>query len=182
MMNSKEALKRLFDSYVSSKFYGINYKEDDEDYNIIEQDLDRLKRLEKELKQTKLNFRNSQIHSKNCYKKLKEKYTRLERTYKNNEVMTRDLNELINRNLELKEELKKSQETINAWMENHKKLIIDNGKMKKAIKILKEKVEMPLLDDFEVINKDYIHLYRLRTKALINEEEYELLSEVFGNE
>ena len=31
-------------------------------------------RLEKELKQTKLNFKNSQTHSKNCYKKLKEKY------------------------------------------------------------------------------------------------------------
>ena len=55
----------------------------------------------------------------------------------------------------------------------------ENTRLKQAIKILKEKVEMPLIDDFEVINKDYIHLYRLRTKALINEEEYELLKEVF---
>lgn len=31
-------------------------------------------KLEKELKQTKSNFKNSQIHSKKCYKNLKEKY------------------------------------------------------------------------------------------------------------
>ena len=75
-----------------------------EDLEVLQQELDRFEQLEKELKQTKLNFKNSQIHSKNCYKKLKEKYTRLERAYKNNEVMTRDLNELINRNLELKKD------------------------------------------------------------------------------
>lgn len=51
-MNSFEALERLFGNYVSSKCYGINYKQDDENYNIIKQDLERLeliKCLEKRL-------------------------------------------------------------------------------------------------------------------------------------
>lgn len=48
-MNSKEALERLFGSYVSSNCYGINYKQDDEDYNTIKQDLDRVEMLEKAL-------------------------------------------------------------------------------------------------------------------------------------
>lgn len=51
-MNSKEALERLCGSYISSKCYGINYKQDDENYNIIKQDLDKLeqyKQLEEEL-------------------------------------------------------------------------------------------------------------------------------------
>lgn len=34
----------------------------------------------------------------------------------------------------------------------------------------------------DVVNKDDIHLYRLRTKCLINEKEYELLKEVINNE
>ena len=44
-MNSKEALERLFGSYISSKCYGINYIQDDEDYHIIKQDLERLETL-----------------------------------------------------------------------------------------------------------------------------------------
>ena len=46
-MTSKEALEKLFGSYVSSKCYGINYKQDDEYYNIITQDLDRFNELVK---------------------------------------------------------------------------------------------------------------------------------------
>lgn len=49
MKDSKEALERLFGSYVSSNCYGINYKQDDEDYNTIKQDLDKLEKLEDEL-------------------------------------------------------------------------------------------------------------------------------------
>ena len=52
MLNSKESLENLFGNYVSSKCYGINYKQDDENYNIIKQDLDKLeqyKQLEEEL-------------------------------------------------------------------------------------------------------------------------------------
>lgn len=182
-MNREELMKKLELSRVGN---GTQTYNDVVVTLTKEETLEQLKyieHLEKELKQTKLNFRNSQTHSKNCYKKLKEKYTRLERAYKNNEVMTRDLNELINRNLELKDELKRSQETINAWMENHKKLIIDNGKMKKA------------LDIFE---RQYIHIYYLRRTENVEEynkmidkfdeydlfdylieEDYELLKQVF---
>ena len=46
-MNSLEALEKLFSNYVSSKCYGINYKQDDEDYSTIKQDLERLEKLEK---------------------------------------------------------------------------------------------------------------------------------------
>ena len=48
----------------------------------IKQDLERLEELEKELKQTKLNFRNSQTHSKNCYKKLKKENVELKKVIK----------------------------------------------------------------------------------------------------
>ena len=48
-MTSKECLERLFGSYISSKCYGINYKQDDEDYNTIKQDLERLEKLEQAL-------------------------------------------------------------------------------------------------------------------------------------
>lgn len=61
--------------------------------------------------------------------------------------------------------------------------VIENKeKLEKAIDILKSKIELPLENDFDVVNKDDIHLYRLRTKYLINEEEYKLLKEVLGNE
>lgn len=123
------------------------YEDIEKIYNVFMFYINKCKKLEKELKQTKLNFKNSQTHSKNCYKKLKEKYEKLERAYKNNEVLVQDLNELINRNIELRDELNRSQETISAWMENHKKLIIDNGKMKKAIKILKEYIMYEELDE-----------------------------------
>ena len=39
-MKGKEALERLFGSYVRSKCYGINNKQDDEDYELIKQDLE----------------------------------------------------------------------------------------------------------------------------------------------
>ena len=137
-------------------------------------------RLKKELKQTKLNFRNSQTHSKNRYKKLKEKYEKLETAYKNNEVMVRDLNELITRNLELKDALNRCQETISAWMENHKSLIIDNGKMKKALDILKEKLEIQLHQDDEYFPIPMINgseIFQNLTK-----EEYKLLKEVLQDD
>ena len=82
-------------------------------------------------------------------------------------------------NQELKEQVdyyKKEMESEQCFRESTQSHLI---KYAQAIKILKEKIEMPLLDDFEVINTNYIHLYRLRTKALINEEEYKLLKEVF---
>ena len=91
-MNSKECLYEILGM--------LNYEQMDvcEKHNylkVISQDLDRLEQLEKSVehyeatikrwgekyhllekqyKQTKSNFKNSQTHSKNCYKKLKEKY------------------------------------------------------------------------------------------------------------
>ena len=55
-------------------------------------------------------------------------------------------------------------------------------KYKKALDIFKSKIELPLEDDFDVINKDNVHLYHLRVKALVNEEEYNLLKEVLEND
>lgn len=50
-------------------------------------------------------------------------------------------------------------------------------------KKLIKKLEIPSLDDFAVINnKDYICLYRLRTKVLVNEEEYDILKEVLEDD
>ena len=62
------------------------------------------------------------------------------------------------------------------------KLEKENQELRNIIKILKDKIELPLENDFDVVNKDDIHLYRLRTKCLINEKEYELLKEVLSNE
>lgn len=173
-----------------------------------------LESLEKELKQTKLNFRNSQTHSKNHYKKLKEKYEKLERAYKNNEVMVRDLNELITRNLELKKEnqelqedylqmqgyydyysnenielnkeLKRCQEYIKKSTNDHKNLIIDNGKMKKAIKILKDKFEVVICkSDFPISELKYSIGFKINNDgvwAYIPQEDCELLEGVFNYE
>lgn len=62
------------------------------------------------------------------------------------------------------------------------KLEKENQELRNIIKILKDKIELPLENDFDVVNKDDIHLYRLRTKCLINEKEYDLLKEVLENE
>lgn len=210
-MNSKEKIKNI--KSVINEFYHKEkcegrltecandcWKSYQKVCDEIEQDLDRLKQLEKELKQTKLNFRNSQTHSKNCYKKLKEKYTRLERAYKNNEVMTRDLNELINRNLELgKDYDAKDLECIDLLKENQRlkkvrdnysdqlnyvwnivnSLKDENTRLKQAIKILKAKL-IPILllqevDTLEEYNEglDDCDEYRL------TQEEFDLLKKVF---
>lgn len=87
---------------------------------------------------------------KNC---CKEEYETIK---KNLEI----LEYLEKENQELKEELKGCQEYIKKSTNDHKNLIIDNGKMKKAFKILKKKT-----------NTDEI-----------TEEEYELLKEVLEND
>ena len=155
-MNSKEALDILLAMPNCSECekYGECFTKPycKELKDSIKQDLDRLEQLEKELKQTKLNFRNSQIHSKNCYKKLKEKYTRLERAYKNNEVMTRDLNELINRNLELQKVRDNYSDQLNYVWNIANSLKDENTKLKQAIEILKDKVYLRIMKYCE---KDY---------------------------
>jgi chromosome segregation ATPase len=117
------------------------YEDIEKIYNVFMFYINKCNKLEKELKQTKLNFRNSQTHSKNCYKKLKEKYTRLERAYKNNEVMTRDLNELINRNLELKKDYDLLDEDYDQLFAKFLERKNENEKLKQAIKVLKEKIK-----------------------------------------
>lgn len=73
-MTSKEALEKLFGSYVSSKCYGINYKQDDEDYEIIKKDLERLEQLELEL-----HYKNNSIKTLEAFHKSKiENYLRKE--------------------------------------------------------------------------------------------------------
>ena len=211
-MNSKseEALEKMY--------YGVgSEQENNENYMLIYKDLDRLKQLEKsvehyeaiikrwqekyafvekELLQTKKNFRNSQVHSKNCYKKLKEKYTRLERAYKNNEVMTRDLNELINRNLELKDKIKELEvlnENLNKYIDNFRQNaniqnLYDNQeiyKLKQAIKILKDKLKLDVSlyinggFSLEVkVNRNCISPNNVYLKHL-EKEQAKLLKEVF---
>ena len=76
-MTSKEALEEIIEY--------IKHERNDEHIpffiklyiNDINKDLDRLENLEKELKRTKSNFKNSQTHSKNRYKNLKNDMTRL---------------------------------------------------------------------------------------------------------
>ena len=144
------------------------YEDIEKIYNVFVYYKDKVKKTEKELKQTKLNFRNSQIHSKNCYKKLKEKYEKLERAYKNNEVMARDLNELINRNLELQKVRDNYSDQLNYVWNIANSLKDENTKLKQAIEILKDKLK---------INTYYISLIENEDGLTI--KEYELLKEVF---
>ena len=132
-------------------------------------------RLEKELKQTKLNFKNSQTHSKNCYKKLKEKYEKLERAYKNNEVMTRDLNELINRNLKLQDEYQKLKEIFKKRAELCSEFGEYNRQYEKVLDFLMDKFKLELKGNrlYFLYNNQYFEL---------DKKEYKLLKEVFGYE
>lgn len=201
-MNSKELLEQYYD-YIApqildeiievTKPYFDKLEQLEQYEKQIKRWVEKYAFVEKQLIQTKKNFRNSQTHSKNCYKKLKEKYEKLEKAYKNNEVMVRDLNELITRNLELKDELNRSQETIRAWVKNQTNLIIDNGKMKRALDILKSKfiiefkdVQPKYFDKFYTIK---LHEYNtIECGSVIGvfeeyeKEDYELLKEVLINE
>jgi hypothetical protein len=149
--------------------------------------------LEKELKQTKLNFRNSQTHSKNCYKKLKEKYTRLERAYKNNEVLVRDLNELINRNLELRKQIENLEEENQSVKDDNTRLWngLEYGnneisKLKQAIKILKTGSGFKVSKSISLDGTcNYLLDYKvglINYGILLYEEQYELLKEVLESD
>ena len=132
--------------------------------------------LEKEHIQIKKNFKNSQTHSKNCYKKLKEKYEKLERAYKNNEVLVRDLNELINRNIELRKQIENLEEENKGVKDDNTRLWLglecannENNKLKLAIEILKEVASLNCDKTLETERQ----LLRL------SNGDYELLKEVF---
>ena len=108
---------------------------------------------------------------------IEKELDRLEITNKNNEGLVRDNVKLINRNLELEKELKRCQEYIQKSVNDHKNLIIDNSKMKKAIEILKNKrVNIPQLlkTTFIVYNS----LALLLGYDKLTQEEYELLKGV----
>ena len=173
-MTSKECLEEILSM--------LNYEQIDECdkkslLRTIKQDLDRLEKIEKELKQTKRNFKNSQTHSKNCYKKLKEKYTRLERAYKNNEVMVRDLNELINRNLELKKVRDNYSDQLNYVWNIVNSLKDENTKLKQAIKIL---MRFKFTLHHTNCNRTGYEMYTdsLLEYEPLTKEEYDLLKEV----
>lgn len=132
-MNSKEFLNKLI---VFSKEQ-INYYEnkvvEDEKYPSLQQC------HQEELISTQEGL--------NHFLKIKQDLERLEKleiANKNNEGLVRENVDLINRNLKLQDELKKCQDTIKKWMKDNKQLIIDNGKLKKAVDILKEKLDIKL--------------------------------------
>lgn len=90
-MTSKESLENIVINFDSmgmicsnlcyEEFYckDLHFKEIFKtEYESILRDLERLEKLEKELKQTKSNFKNSQTHSKTHYKRLIDKYLKLE--------------------------------------------------------------------------------------------------------
>lgn len=171
-----------------SKWFNIEkaYEDIEKIYNVFMFYINKCNKLEKELKQTKLNFKNSQIHSKNCYKKLKEKYEKLERAYKNNEVMVRDLNELINRNLELRKQIENLEEENQGVKDDNTRLwhSLEYGnneisKLKKAIKILKGFVSITKGRNEETLKWDIPVIYSLGLNKKISQEQYELLEQVF---
>lgn len=168
-----------------SKWFNIEkaYEDIEKIYNVFMFYINKCNKLEKELKQTKLNFKNSQIHSKNCYKKLKEKYEKLERAYKNNEVMVRDLNELINRNLELRKQIENLEEENQGVKDDNTRLwhsleCANNeiSKFKTALDILKEKGL--IFTSGESGRENCICLCDYGYGVSLTQEEYELLEQV----
>lgn len=172
-MTAKEALEILFTSY----YYDGNYHDFIEAREKLGQSLDRLEKLEKELKQTKSNFRNSQTHSKNCYKKLKEKYNKRVKENENNKGLVRENVELINKILKLQIDKKKLD------------------LLEKAIKIfLKKPYVIEYFYDFIWNEEEQRYVYNeectsfdcdgniIKEKFIfyLTKQEYELLKEVFG--
>lgn len=154
-MNSKEFVNKLI---VFSKEQ-INYYEnkivEDEKYPSLQQC------HQEELKSAQEGF--------NHFLKIKQDLDRLEQLEKENQ--------------ELKKELKRCQDTIKKWTDNHSKLIIENGKMKKALGILKEKVYLKVK---KYCKEDYENPYKLEVEMDysydLTREEYELLKSVLEEE
>lgn len=120
----------------------MNSKEEKDFYEgVIYRANKKLHELEKELRQTKSNFKNSQTHSKNCYKKLKAKFLKFE---KENQELKEDLEESFDYNA-------LRQLKINSLEE-------ENTKLEKALEKSCEKleytcpVEEELIDDLDCEN------------------------------
>ena len=85
-----------------------------------------------------LNHEQVDVCEKNNYLKIiSQDLEQLEIANKNNEGLVRNNVKLINRNFEFQDELKRYQDTIRKWMNDHKQLIIEVGKLTKALDILK---------------------------------------------
>ena len=188
-MNSKEALDNIaveFDemgmicSNIAYKDFwekDLHFKEIFGcEYEIIMKDLDRLEQLEKELKQTKLNFRNSQTHSKNCYKKLKEKYIELQYDYndlqKVYDIQEEDYDQLFEKFLKSEEENQGVKDDNTRLWHSLECANNENAKLKQAIKILED--------------RKHILKYNGIDGALelgwLTKKEYELLKEVLESD
>lgn len=181
-MKGKKALEKLyFDNKDLKVDIALNDFKVCEIYNIIKQDLDRLEKVEKDLKQTKSNFKNSQTHSRNCYKKLLDRYMGLEKENQelkekvkileeNEEAVLTTLESAVQENEKLKERYKHRAETSND-------LCKEVRQYEKAFEILKEKkVDIPklLANDFN----NYNALSVFFGFKQLTQEEYELLREV----
>ena len=156
--SGKEALERLFGSYVSSKCYGINYKEDDEDYNIILKDLDRLEKLEIANKNNEgLVRENVELINKNL------------ELGKENQELRLFANKLNNTNFILSSELAEAE------------------KYKQAIEILKENLHISLVEEpiYPNCANYYINQYNKFGNGcltIITQENFDLLKEILEDD
>ena len=147
------------------------YEDIEKIYDVFMFYINKCNKLEKELKQTKLNFRNSQTHSKNCYKKLKEKFERGKEVYHRNYELIQENGKLKQENQELKEQVdyyKKEMESEQCFREN---LQIDLIEFVGAIKILK--------DFFIIHQKNGDYLITATGFDKLSQMDYELLKRVF---
>lgn len=151
-MTGKESLRNLKQEILTPNY--LTDYEKDECIDVIQQDLERLEKL-------------NNIFSDSHICEIKEKFNEIECNADKCKTCPLGVGDGI---------------CLNNVFEHKWKLEEENEKLKQAIEILKDKIELPLENDFDVVNKDDIHLYRLRTKCLINEKEYEILKEVFGND
>ena len=118
------------------------------------------------------------IKHKRC---LEQDLERLEKFAHENASLHTEIESLQSENEIWKKAIENSNKAYDVLMQNSNIQFLNQNqeifKLKKVIEILKDKLELPLEDDFDVVKKDDVHLYRLRTKCLINEEEYEILKE-----
>ena len=200
-MTAKEALKRLKQETAPATYMPDFDK--DECIEIINQELDRLKKLEKDNENLlKLNAEaiseSIDIHNKNVTLKLKLeqlekelKQTKL--NFKNSQTHSKNCykklkekfergKEVYHRNYELIQENGKLKQAVKTWNENGGKLIRENTKLKKAIKILKKVVTITKRRNEVNGNYDISCIYSLVSYKDIIEEEYEILKEVLEDE
>lgn len=129
-------------------------------------------------------------YCKELYEQIKQDLERLEKLEKENQELKEDNLQMqgyydyySKENVELNKELKRCQEYIQKSVNDHKNLIIENGKMKKALDILKDKIInletlniSADLDTYHEILKDNPFYDKL------TQEEFKLLKEVLQDD